>query len=104
MLTLEKTHPTAATLIPSGAVRTVAGARQFLVDHQIVDIPSTTMPIVTESAALCPHRGRMRRWTPPGPFETKATEAFYYVTPPEERIGMPEHTWKSTCASSTRRS
>ena len=82
MLTLEKTHPTAATLIPS-VQSTVAGARQFLVDHQIVDIPSETMPKVTETP---PYNrvGSFASMDSPGPFETKATEAFYYVTPPEK--------------------
>jgi uncharacterized protein (DUF885 family) len=82
MLTLEKTHPTAATLIPS-VQSTVAGARQFLVDHQIVDIPSTTMPIVTETPPYA-RTGSYASMDSPGPFETKATEAFYYVTPPEK--------------------
>jgi uncharacterized protein (DUF885 family) len=82
MLTLEKTHPTAATLIPS-VQSTVAGARQFLVDHQIVDIPSTTMPKVTETPPYA-RTGSYASMDSPGPFETKATEAFYYVTPPEK--------------------
>jgi uncharacterized protein (DUF885 family) len=82
MLTLEKTHPTAAALIPS-VQSTVAGARQFLVDHQIVDIPSTTMPIVTETPPYA-RTGSYASMDSPGPFETKATEAFYYVTPPEK--------------------
>ena len=82
MLTLEKTHPTAATLIPS-VQSTVAGARQFLIDHQIVDIPSTTMPIVTETPPYA-RVGSYASMDSPGPFETKATEAFYYVTPPEK--------------------
>ena len=82
MLTLEKTHPTAATLIAS-VQSTVAGARQFLVDHQIVDIPSTTMPIVTETPPYA-RTGSYASMDSPGPFETKATEAFYYVTPPEK--------------------
>jgi uncharacterized protein (DUF885 family) len=82
MLSLEKTHPTAANLIPS-TQSTVAGARQFLIDHQIVDIPSTTMPTVTETP---PYNrvGSFASMDSPGPFEAKATEAFYYVTPPEK--------------------
>jgi uncharacterized protein (DUF885 family) len=79
---LEVTHPTAATLIPS-AQATVAGARQFLVDHQIIDLPSTRMPIVTETPPYA-RVGTFASMDSPGPFETKATEAFYYVTPPEK--------------------
>ena len=81
-LVLEKTHPTAANLIPS-VQSTVAGIRQFLVDHQIVDIPSETMPIVTETPPYA-RNGSSASMDSPGPFETKATEAFYYVTPPEK--------------------
>ncbi len=80
-VSLESDHPTAANLIPS-ARATVAGARQFLVDHHIVDIPSATMPSVTETPPYA-RDGSFASMDSPGPFETKATEAFYYVTPPE---------------------
>jgi uncharacterized protein (DUF885 family) len=82
MLSLEVDHPTAANLIAS-AQATVAGARQFLIDHQIIDLPSTRMPIVTETPPYA-RVGTFASMDSPGPFETKATEAFYYVTPPEK--------------------
>ena len=88
MLSLEKTHPTAANLIAS-VQSTVAGARQFLVDSQIVDIPSTVMPKVTETPPYA-RTGSYASMDSPGPYETKATEAFYYVTPPEKNW-TPEH-------------
>jgi uncharacterized protein (DUF885 family) len=81
MSTLESDHPTPTTLIPS-AQATVAGARQFLVDHQIVDIPSEVMPIVTETPPYA-RVGTFASMDTPGAYETKATEAFYYVTPPQ---------------------
>jgi uncharacterized protein (DUF885 family) len=81
MSTIESDHPTATTLIPS-AQATVAGARQFLVDHQIVDVPSDIMPIVTETPPYA-RVGSFASMDTPGAYETKATEAFYYVTPPQ---------------------
>lgn len=81
MAVLESDHPTAATLIPS-ARSTVAGARQFLVDHHIVDIPSEVMPNVTETPPYA-RVGSFASMDTPGAYEMKATEAFYYVTPPQ---------------------
>jgi uncharacterized protein (DUF885 family) len=81
MQSLESDHPTAATLIPA-ARATLTSTRQFLVDHQIVDLPSTDMPIVAETPPYA-RNGSTASLAAPGPYETKATEAFYYVTPPE---------------------
>ena len=82
MATLELEHPTAETLI-SSANATVEGARQFLLDHQIVDIPSDVRPQVVETPPYA-RSGSFASMDTPGAFETKATEAFYYVTPPEK--------------------
>jgi hypothetical protein len=81
MLALESDHPTVASLIPD-ARATLAGTRQFLVDHQIIDLPSTAMPIVKETPPYA-RNGSSASLDAPGPYETRATEAFYYVTPPE---------------------
>ena len=81
MASLELEHPTAETLI-SSANATVEGARQFLIDHQIVDIPSDVRPLVVETPPYA-RSGSFASMDTPGAFETKATEAFYYVTPPE---------------------
>jgi uncharacterized protein (DUF885 family) len=82
MATLELDHPTAANLIPS-AKATVEGIRQFLVDKQIVDIPSDVRPNVVETPPYA-RSGSFASMDSPGAYETKATEAFYYVTPPEK--------------------
>jgi uncharacterized protein (DUF885 family) len=82
MATLESEHPSMDSLIPS-ARNTIEGARQFLVDHQIVDIPSEVRPIVTETPPYA-RNGSFASMDTPGAYETKATEAFYYVTPPEK--------------------
>ncbi len=74
-------HPTADMLIPT-ARDELAGLRAFVVDHHIVTIPSDLLPKVEETP------GFQRATTaaaidPPGPLERHATQAFYYVTPPE---------------------
>jgi hypothetical protein len=81
MASLEDEHPTAANLIPS-ANATIEGLRQFLIDHKIVDVPSEVRPKATETPPYA-RSGTFASMDPPGAYETKATEAFYYVTPPE---------------------
>jgi uncharacterized protein (DUF885 family) len=76
-------HGKSQTLVADVQAR-LAGLRKFLVDKQIVTIPSTVMPIVQESPPF------MRAFTlasmdTPGPFESKATEAFYNVTLPDPK-------------------
>jgi len=83
--TLRARHPTADTLI-STARDDLDGLRAFVRDHRIATIPSDLLPLVEETPAF-------RRATTaaamdaPGPLETRATQAFYYVTPPEQ--GLP---------------
>jgi Bacterial protein of unknown function (DUF885) len=74
-------HPTVDTLIPT-ARDELAGLRAFVLVHHIVTIPSDLLPMVEETP------GFQRATTaaaidPPGPLEWRATEAFYYVTPPD---------------------
>ncbi|MGI8764924.1 MAG: DUF885 domain-containing protein [Gemmatimonadaceae bacterium] len=80
--TLENDHPTAGNLIPASKA-TVQGARQFLIDRKIVDVPSDVLPIVTETPPYA-RNGSFASMDSPGAYETSATEAFYYVTPPEK--------------------
>jgi uncharacterized protein (DUF885 family) len=82
MASLEDEHPTAQNLISSGKA-TIEGARQFLTDHKIVDIPSDVRPTVMETPPYA-RSGSFASMDTPGAFETKATEAFYYITPPEK--------------------
>jgi len=82
MATLENDHPAADSLI-SSAKATVEGARQFLIDQRIVEVPSEAQPNVVETPPYA-RSGSFASMDSPGAFETKATEAFYYVTPPEK--------------------
>jgi uncharacterized protein (DUF885 family) len=81
MKALAADHPSEADLIPS-ARRTIDKVRQFLVDKRIVTIPSEVRPTVLETPPFA-RNGSFASMDTPGAYETKATEAFYYVTPPE---------------------
>ena len=78
---LSAVHPTATDLIPS-VRRSIDEAREFLVDNQIVTIPSDVRPNIEETPPYA-RSGSFASMDTPGPFETKATEAFYYITPVE---------------------
>ena len=88
MKMLEDDHPTADDLIPS-ARRTIEKCRQFLIDRNIVSIPSEVRPKVEETPPYA-RSGGFASMDTPGAYETKATEAFYYVTPPE-KDWSPKH-------------
>jgi uncharacterized protein (DUF885 family) len=76
---MQREHPTAAGLIPE-AQKNVELIRQFLIDKRIVTIPSEVRPSVAET--LPPFRATsFASMSTPGPFETKATDAYYYITP-----------------------
>src|SRR5262249_56990213 len=81
MKSLSDEHPSADDLIPS-AKRTVEDARRFLVEKDIVTIPSEVRPIITETPPFA-RGGSFASMDTPGPYEAKATEAFYYITPVE---------------------
>jgi len=74
-------HPTVDALIPT-AKDDLGGLRAFVLEHHIATIPSDLQPQVEETPAF-------RRATTaaaldsPGPLERRATQAYYYVTPPD---------------------
>jgi uncharacterized protein (DUF885 family) len=81
-------HPTGDPLIPT-ARDELAGLRAFVLDHHIATIPSDLQPKVEETP------GFQRATTaaaidPPGPLERRATEAFYYVTPPDAGLASDQ--------------
>jgi uncharacterized protein (DUF885 family) len=81
MKALSDEHPTPEDLIPS-VRRTVEDARRFLVEKNIVTVPSDVRPRIEETPPF-QRSGGFASMDTPGPFEAKATEAFYYVTPVE---------------------
>jgi len=82
MRSLSNDHPTEASLIPE-AKKTVEGIIRFISEKQIVSIPSEVRPTIIETPPYA-RSGTFASMDTPGPYETKATEAFYYVTPPEK--------------------
>ncbi len=79
--TIERDHPDAAHLV-SAARDTLADIRRFIVAHKIVDLPSTALPKVAETPPF--QRALIfAEMDAPGPFERNATQAFYYITPPD---------------------
>ncbi len=82
MSALSNDHPTPETLI-STVDRSVEDARRFLVQKDLVTIPSEVRPRVQETPPFA-RSGSFASMDTPGAFETKATEAFYYVTPVEK--------------------
>lgn len=78
---IQKDHPSEQKLIPDTA-KDLEGIRQFLVDHRIISLPSPVRAQVTETPQFL-RATSFASMDTPGPFEMKATEAYYYVTPPE---------------------
>ena len=81
-------HPSESDLIPA-ARRTIEKTRQFLIDRHIVTVPSEVRPTVLETPPFA-RNGVFASMDTPGAYETKATEAFYYVTP-TEKDWTPKH-------------
>jgi uncharacterized protein (DUF885 family) len=82
MKLISNDHPTEDDLIPS-ARRMVESIRQFLIDRHIVTVPSEVRPTITETPPFA-RDGGFASMDTPGAYETKATEAFYYITPTEK--------------------
>ena len=80
---MQKEHPTAANLIPE-ARKNLEAIRNFLVEKNIVSLPSAVRVNVEESPQYLRAVSSASMDTP-GPFETKATEAYYYITPVDNK-------------------
>lgn len=78
---IQRDHPTEQCLIPD-VQKTLEAIRQFVIDHRIVTIPSEVRAQVEETPQYL-RATSFASMDTPGPFETKATEAYYYVTPAE---------------------
>ena len=78
---IQRDHPTASGLIEDTR-RNLEVIREFVVARKLVTIPSEVRARVEET--LPPFRATsFASMDTPGPFETRATEAYYYVTPVE---------------------
>jgi uncharacterized protein (DUF885 family) len=77
MDSIARLYPAPDRLV-STAARMVQETRAFVVERDIVTLPSDGLPTVRESPEYA--RGGFASMSTPGPFETVATEAFYNVT------------------------
>ncbi len=78
---IQKEHPTPENLIPETA-KNLDAIRQYLLDHELISIPSDVLAQVKETPQFA-RATSFASMDTPGPFEKKATEAYYYVTPTE---------------------
>lgn len=81
MSVLANDHPHENELLAATRA-TLEKTRRFLVDKQLLTLPSNLRPTVIETPPFA-RNGAFASMDSPGAFETKATEAYYYVTPPE---------------------
>ncbi len=77
---MSQEHPSEQTLIEDTR-RMLDDLRAFLVERNIVTIPTEVRPLVEETPPFA--RWAFAMMDTAGPFEEVATESFYYVTPPE---------------------
>ena len=78
---IQSEHPTPENLLPDIG-KDLEEIRKFVTTHHLVTIPSEVRARVTET----PQYRRATSFASmdtPGPFEKRATEAYYYVTPTE---------------------
>ena len=84
---IQSEHPAIEELIPE-ITKKLDLIRKFVVDHKLVTIPTEVRAQVKET----PQHLRTISFASmdaPGPYEKRATEAYFYVTPPENE--WPEH-------------
>ena len=79
---IQNEHPKPGELIPD-VVKDLDQIRQYVLDHHIVTIPSDVRATVTPTPQF-DRATTFASMDTPGPFEKKATQAYYYVTPVEE--------------------
>ena len=74
-------HPTAAELLPFTET-TLEELRQFCIDHELIDLPTEVRIALKETPAFS-RATTLAACSTPGIYEKVATEAYYYVTPPD---------------------
>jgi uncharacterized protein (DUF885 family) len=85
--TLQHEHPTAENLL-SDTRKNLEAIRQFLIDHDIVTVPSQVRVVVQETPPYL--RQNFAMMCSPGPLEKNSSQAYYYVTPVEASWPKPQ--------------
>ena len=78
---IQRDHPTADALV-SDTNRHLENIRRFMVEMNIIDIPSEVRANVSETPKYL-RAGSFASSDNPGPFEVLGAQAYYYVTPVE---------------------
>ena len=81
---LETDHPGADNLLSSAQLQ-LDGLRQFLINKKIVTVPGGAQAKVAETPSF-QRATTFASMDTPGPYELKATEAYYFVT-------LPDRSW-----------
>jgi uncharacterized protein (DUF885 family) len=81
MKLLANDHPRESELL-AATRSTLERSRQFLIDKALITLPSNSRPTVRETPPFA-RDGAFAAMDSPGAYETQATEAYYYITPPE---------------------
>ncbi|UCG03078.1 MAG: DUF885 domain-containing protein [Candidatus Heimdallarchaeota archaeon] len=92
---IRQDHPLAESLMTETS-KMLKELRQFLIESNFVSIPSEVMPQVTETPK--PFRPfALAMMDTPGPLEKKATDSYYYISPPEsEWTEQEKEEWLET--------
>jgi hypothetical protein len=78
---MRRQHPSAQMLLPT-AETDLSALRTFVSEHRIATIPGELQPTVEETPGFA-RATVSAALDSPGPFEQHATQAFYYVSPPD---------------------
>src|SRR5215471_13040668 len=81
---LEKDHPGGDSLLSSAQLQ-LDGLRQFLINKKIITVPGGAQAQVAETPSF-QRATTFASMDTPGPYELKATEAYYFVT-------LPDRSW-----------
>ncbi len=79
---IKQKHPQKEKLI-STTEQMLESIRQWVIDHDIITIPSEQRCKVIETPSFM-RAFAFAAMDTPGPFEKKATDSYYYVSPPED--------------------
>jgi hypothetical protein len=82
--TIQRRHPSVDTIIPDTAGM-LEGIRTFIVDHDVMTIPSDVRCLVAPTPSFMSWASAALDSA--GPLETAATESYYYVTVPTDDWG-----------------
>lgn len=85
---IQKDHPTEQSLIEDTS-KNLESIREFVINRQLITLPSQVRAQVKETPQFL-RATSFASMDTPGPFETRGTEAYYYVTPVDPGWGSQQ--------------